>query len=157
MQNLIVYYFLFIMQRPFVRGFTLIELLVVIAIIGILSAVVLGFLNGARTNGGDAAVKSNINSIRSQAELLYDPTGGAYSGICNDSIVTSAKSAAISAGGNGGNCTTNASGTLWAAWAGLKSLSNKAWCVDSTSAGYRIDKPGGAGNITVCPDRKSVV
>jgi len=57
------------------RGFTLIELLVVIAIIGILSAVVLASLNSARTKGVDAAVKSNIATIQTQAELYYDDNG----------------------------------------------------------------------------------
>ncbi len=61
------------------RGFTLIELLVVIAIIGILSAVVLASLNSARTKGVDAAVKSNIATIQTQAELYYDDNGN-YAG-----------------------------------------------------------------------------
>lgn len=60
------------------RGFTLIELLVVIAIIGILSAVVLASLNSARTKGVDAAVKSNLATIQTQAELYYDDNGNAY-------------------------------------------------------------------------------
>ena len=57
------------------RGFTLIELLVVIAIIGILSAVVLASLNSARSKGNDAAVKSNLDSLRSQAALYLSENG----------------------------------------------------------------------------------
>ena len=60
------------------RGFTLIELLVVIAIIGILSAVVLASLNTARQKGSDAAVKSNIGTIRTQAALDYGSNGNSY-------------------------------------------------------------------------------
>ncbi|MEO6536075.1 MAG: type II secretion system protein [Candidatus Paceibacterota bacterium] len=60
-------------------GFTLIELLVVIAIIGILSSVVLASLNTARNKGNDAAVKSNLNNARAQAELFYDSNGNQYS------------------------------------------------------------------------------
>jgi prepilin-type N-terminal cleavage/methylation domain-containing protein len=56
-------------HSKFSSGFTLIELLVVIAIIGILSAVVLASLNSARAKGADAAVKSDLDGIRDQAEI----------------------------------------------------------------------------------------
>lgn len=53
------------------KGFTLIELLVVVAIIGILSSIVLGSLNSARDKSKDAAIKSTLANIRSQAELYF--------------------------------------------------------------------------------------
>ena len=63
------------------KGFTLIELLVVIAIIGILASVVLASLSSARDKGKDAAVKSQLASMKAQAELYY-ATGETYLGIC---------------------------------------------------------------------------
>ena len=56
-------------------GFTLIELLVVMAIIGILSAVVLTSLNGARQKGRDARRISDVKQIQLSLELYYDSTG----------------------------------------------------------------------------------
>jgi prepilin-type N-terminal cleavage/methylation domain-containing protein len=66
------------------RGFTLMELLVVIAIIGILASVVLASLNSARNKGADAAIKSNLNNARSQAELYYDNNNGSYATVCSN-------------------------------------------------------------------------
>lgn len=58
------------------KGFTLIELLVAISIIGILAAVSLFALQGARQSARDTRRKSDIEAIRSAIEL--------YRADCND-------------------------------------------------------------------------
>ena len=121
------------MMKNFNRGFTLIELLVVIAIIGILSSVVLASLNQARSKGADAAVKSNLNNIRAQAELLYDNAGGSYGAVCGDANMTKALDAASTAGaGNTTSDVCNNAAGAWAASSPLKTAGAGWWCVDST-------------------------
>jgi prepilin-type N-terminal cleavage/methylation domain-containing protein len=67
------------------KGFTLIELLVVIAIIGILASVVLASLSSARDKGKDAAVKSQLASMKAQAELFF-ATGETYDTVCSTAL-----------------------------------------------------------------------
>ncbi|NCU28313.1 MAG: type II secretion system protein [Candidatus Moranbacteria bacterium] len=57
------------------RGFTLIELLVVVAIIGILSAVVIASLGGARDKGNDAKRRSDLHQIQNALEIYYNDCG----------------------------------------------------------------------------------
>ncbi len=136
------------MNINYTKGFTLIELLVVIAIIGILSTVVLGQLSSARTKAGDAAVKNNINNMRSYAESQYDVGRNGYQNLCSDSKMTELFNAARNAGGNGGAC--NAAVGYWVAWAGLKSGGAQAWCADNRGVTYQIT-PLPTGAITTCP------
>ena len=137
------------------RGFTLIELLVVIAIIGILSSVVLASLNTARSKGADAAIKSNLNNMRAQAELWYDNHSNAYTGMCADITSQGLKKgidAAVLAGGNGGTC-FDSNASSWVAWAGLKYDTTLAWCVDNAGASKQITKAQGTALVAAsnCP------
>ena len=136
-----------IIMAKFTRGFTLIELLVVIAIIGMLSAVVLAALNSARLSAADASVKQNLASMRSQVALQFGDTG-VYSTVCITAKPLSMFNAAVAAGGNGGVCTPSAN--YWTAWAGLKSNTSQAWCVDVYGASKQIAKPAGAGVVVAC-------
>lgn len=60
------------------KGFTLIELLVVIAIIGILSAIGLVALNGAREKARDAQRQSDLSQYRTALALWYDDNNSTY-------------------------------------------------------------------------------
>ena len=140
------------------KGFTLIELLVVIAIIGILSAVVLASLNTARAKGSDAAIKSQLASIRPQAEIIFDNRGnygtpglalsaGNCPTVADDSLFGTTSPVNVlnqilgaentSGGAANTACVALPAGgpaTSWAAAANLKSDPTHSWCVDSTGA-----------------------
>ena len=130
------------------KGFTLIELLVVIAIIGILSAVVLASLNIAGGKGANAAIKQNLNGIRSQAAVFYDDYS-TYTGVCTDDLIVKAIAAADTASGLTTLC--NESDTEWAVSSPLKAISgtDNYWCVDS--AGTAKAHENTLDVATVCP------
>lgn len=141
------------------QGFTLIELLVVIAIIGILSAVVLASLNTARTKGQDAAIKSNLESARVQAELFYG-NGSTYDAVCTtgtnniaaivlgaaqvlgttNTVGADAVAASYNASGGVGSAVCHDSADAYAIWVSLKTpvTPNSGWCVDSTGAAKEV-------------------
>ena len=54
------------------QGFTVIELLVVFAVIGILSAIIIMVLNGARTSARDSRIVTDLRQIRLLLESGYD-------------------------------------------------------------------------------------
>jgi prepilin-type N-terminal cleavage/methylation domain-containing protein len=113
------------------QGFTLIELLVVIAIIGILSAVVLASLNSARAKGSDAAVKSQLSSLKAEAALFYDGPQS-YAGLFDGSNQATKLYLAAKASGSGAGAASSTANT-WAAYANLKSASTTYFCVDYTT------------------------
>lgn len=80
------------------KGFTLIELLVVISIIGILMAISLFGLQGARESSRDARRKSDLELIRSGLEI--------YKSDCNVYPAASevVKSTALEGTGNPSSC-----------------------------------------------------
>lgn len=59
-------------------GFTLIELLIVIAIIGILAALIIVSLSGARAKAKDTKIKNNLASITSILSQYHVDNKGAY-------------------------------------------------------------------------------
>ncbi len=136
----------------FKKGFTLIELLVVVSIIGILAVVVLASLGSAKNKGEDSAIKTNLATIRNQAEIFasynkssYLPTGGATFpiGPCPvynvsgsnmfevDSIIADAASEATSLGGSS-YCYNSLNN--WVMAVGLKSVPNTSWCIDNANS-----------------------
>ncbi len=119
------------------KGFTLIELLVVIAIIGVLSGIVLASLNVARGKGANAAIKQDMNSLRSQVEVYYDASVVGYEDVCNDPKILEIRAHMDLV--STGTTVCNDESTAWAASSLLKvpdgPLDNLYWCVDSTGVG----------------------
>jgi prepilin-type N-terminal cleavage/methylation domain-containing protein len=122
------------------RGFTLIELLVVIAIIGILSSVVLASLSTARNKGKDAAIRSELASLRTEAEIYASSNSGNYAASagtsCSTAPWTSISSQALMTrigtdNGENTDVTCDTTASAWAAQAQL--IGSTAYvCVDSS-------------------------
>jgi len=136
----------------FNKGFTLIELLVVVAIIGVLSTIVITNLSSTREGANDAAIKANLSSIRTQAEVYFNNSlnygdeflsancGTAVAGsmFVDDSTVASAITSAKSANSDNEltcaaiDSSDDGNADSWAVLSPLRSDGTVKWCVDST-------------------------
>lgn len=67
------------MKKRANKGFTLVELLVVIAIISILGAIILTYLGDARDKSRNIKIRTQLNGVRSSAEVYAGANGG-YNG-----------------------------------------------------------------------------
>lgn len=153
----------FIRRSPHNAGFTLIELIIVIAIIGILAAIALAALGVARDRGRDAAIQSDLNTIRTQAAIYYKNSGagagyGAPDTFCSSTInmfgdpnIKRAAQAADKVNGPSGAiaCNVSAGGSAYVVSAQLVTDPSTYWCVDSR--GVAKIEPGPLGSGTFCP------
>jgi len=114
------------------KGFTLIELLVVIAIIGILAAIVLVSLSGARNRAKDARIISDMQQIRNVL-AIHESERGNYNAFDSESEFSTLVADIADQGGNYYYATadTDSDGDADNACmvAGLNS--GDYWCIDS--------------------------
>lgn len=131
-------------NNKFKKGFTLIELLIVVGIIGVISAVVLANLNGARTSASDKAIKADLMSAANQAEIYYGlnnsygafsqatcptSTGGGTNIYQNDTKMLQIIRHAFSTGSGTSSCYSTSE--AYAISIGLKTT-GQSLCVDNT-------------------------
>lgn len=154
-------------MKPSHKGFTLVELLVVVAILGVLSSIVLVSLSTANTRGKDGAVQANLDSLRTQAQLYYNESGGygSNASLVNDTgdcatnttgtVFADARArrqiaaANLANGGGSVTCNVAAGGAGYAVYAQLPSFSTATYfCVDSNGVGMRTTTV--PGNNTSC-------
>jgi len=118
------------------KGFTLIELLVVIAIIGILASIVLVALGGARAKAKDARIVSDMNQLRSRAEIIVSDNNGDYTRVAcsggDAEVATLCSDINIQNGGTNPAITNNGTDG-YCAYATLNATapSQQYFCVDS--------------------------
>lgn len=141
------------------RGFTLIELMVTIGIIALLASLVLASLSTARDKASDAAIKSGLVQLRSQAALYFSKNGNygsspsSVSPSCvnigtmfgSDSNIQALILKINADSGGTAVCRFSpGSNGAWRVASPLRTDPAFGWCVDSTGASKQIALPAGS-------------
>ena len=127
-------------------GFTLIELLVVIAIIGMLAAIVLVSLAGARARARDARIIADMSQLRSTAEIYFS-NNNSYSNLCQNNDVITLRDDIINQGG-GQNYFCEAASTDYCIRVQLNN--NQWWCIDSQLRSQQYSSTTCASGVRSC-------
>ncbi len=147
--------YVIIMKMNLKKGFTLIELLVVVAIISLLTGVVLGALTTSRKKSQDSAIKTQMTSLRNQAQLYASGSGNSFNNLFTGnntwaSSDTSMQAILTSIDKQSTVHTVGSSTTAWAAQVQLKEDTTKYFCIDYTST-VKIGTVALAAGSTSCP------
>ena len=145
----------FLYKKRNQRGFTLIELLIVMVIIGILATIILASTSNARKKGADGAIKQELASLRSQAELYFNENNFSYNNVFTGNNTWASATVKIQEILTAINSkttvhTAGSSVNAWAAQAQSKLDPTQYFC--SSSAGLvKVSSTAMGAGATVCP------
>lgn len=149
------------------KGFTLIELLIVISIIGVLSSIVMTSLGNARYRANDAAIKSDMSSLRAAAQIYNSSNGesfgtqaftancgGAVAGVFSDSDIQKYIDDAVTNSGQTAATAAKcvASTNAYVVAVQLRGNPSTGWCVDSLGNSRQISWSNFGFGDTNCID-----
>lgn len=112
--------------------------MVILSIIALLTSIIFANLRSARDKAADSAVRANLNTIRSQSEIVFDETGSYLTLFAPGSPALNAYNAAVAASGQPSPTGLRYAYDEWIVQVKLRYYSPNVWCVDSRGSAKRI-------------------